>query len=108
MKYLALIVFAVAMAGCHHNQFDVSPEQVTQQLSSRHRGMPGGPPDLAHLPPGAVKHEQTFKKGDTLPDGSIADKDTKLVRIEMSAHGPGGSEEGKQIEMIDSKAGQRK
>lgn len=70
MKYapLALLIFAVI--GCGRNEFDVSDAQM-----SRHRGVPA--PDPVRLPPGAVKTGK-FKKGDRLPDGTIADQDVKI------------------------------
>lgn len=41
----------------------------------------GGEIDFNHLPPGAVKTEHTYKKGDKLPDGRTADQDTKLTEV---------------------------
>ena len=45
--------------------------------------MPGDIPDMKHLPPGAIKHELKFKKGDRLPDGSISDRDQTFFTIDI-------------------------
>ena len=78
----ALSVF-VLVCGCgQKSPFDVSQDQI-----KKHQVVAGGPPDLDHLPPGAKKEVQTFKKGDRLPDGTIATGPVKLVRVQMSDHG---------------------
>jgi len=92
MKTLPFLALACVLCGCKHSEFDVSSNQVAKKLSSG-VGRPHGMPDLNHLPPGAVKHEVNFKKGDRLPDGSIATTDGKMVRVEMDgASGPGKPE----------------
>jgi hypothetical protein len=87
MKYTLLLAIIACISGCHHSEFDVSSDQVAKRIVSK-GGPGGGIPDLNHLPPGAVKHEYHFKKGDRLPDGTIADGDRKMVTVEAS--GPGG------------------
>ena len=101
MKKLSLLFLMCACFGCHHSEFDVSPSQVSN-AHVKGPGGPGGMPDLDHLPPGAVKHVTTFKKGDRLPDGTIADGDRKIVRVEIpkgSVPGPAG--DGKHIIVTD-------
>src|SRR5947209_8221968 len=88
MKNLSLLVFALLALGCGRNEFDVSPDQVTRKVQKGSGGGPGGI-DMNHLPPGAVKHEHTYKKGDRLPDGTIADGDRKVVTVEINKGGEG-------------------
>jgi hypothetical protein len=85
MKKFAILGFVLALCGCAHNEFDVSPDQVKKAMSGGPSGGVGSQkmPDLDHLPPGAVKHVQTFKKGDVLPDGSISHGDTKMVTVQI-------------------------
>ncbi len=83
MKYITYFLATLAVAGCSSKSpFDITPEQAKQHVVKR--AGPGGVPDLNHLPPGAVKHEVSFKKGDRLPDGSIAEHDGKIVRVEVN------------------------
>lgn len=89
---LYTLAIACLVSGCgKHSEFDVTPDQVAKKHG-------GGPkmPDLNHLPAGAVKHEQKFKKGDTLPDGKIAEHDMKMVTVEM--HGTGGAQGAQKLE----------
>lgn len=89
MKYLALIIAVAALAGCRsRSPYDITPAQAQAHVFK------GGPPGQAHmfkgapgsffqhLPPGAVKHELVFKKGDRLPDGTIADSEKHFFRVE--------------------------
>jgi len=70
MKYVPLALLTFAAIGCGHNEFDVSPAQV-----SSHTGVPRpAGANQFRLPPGGMK----FKKGDRLPDGTIADHDVKI------------------------------
>jgi hypothetical protein len=79
MKHVHLVLITFAAIGCGHNEFDVSPAEV-----SRHAGAPKpAGADQFRLPPGAVKTEMKFKKGDRLPDGTIADSN---VRISSDGH----------------------
>ena len=72
MKYVPLPLLTLAAIGCGHNEFDVSPAQV-----SRHTGAPRpAGVDQFRLPREAVKTE--FKKGDQLPDGTPAEHDVKM------------------------------
>jgi len=73
MKYLPIALLTFAAIGCGHNEFDISPAQV-----SRRTGHPAGT-DRPHLPPGAVKGGTKIKKGDRLPDGTIADHDGTIT-----------------------------
>jgi len=65
MKYLPLALLTFAAVGCGHNEFDVSAAQVSRHKSAH--SSTGA--DQVHLPPGGMK----FKKGDRMPDGTIAD-----------------------------------
>ncbi|CAN5483137.1 hypothetical protein BH11ARM2_BH11ARM2_07630 [soil metagenome] len=79
MKHLLpLSLLAIAALGCGHNsEFDISPAQAKTRMIGN------GPPDLSKLPPGAVKHEKVYHKGDVLPDGSISDGERKVVTVEV-------------------------
>jgi hypothetical protein len=89
MKYIYCLGLGLTLVGCSHSEFDVSAYQVAKRAASRRMVTGNGEgPDLNHLPPGAVKHEMTIKKGQPLPDGTIADRDTKMVTIE--GHAPSG------------------
>ena len=68
MKYIPLALVALAAIGCGHNEFDVSPAQARRHADA-HRP--------ATMPPEAVKTD--FKKGDRLPDGTIADHDGTIM-----------------------------
>lgn len=71
MKTILFTLLTFAAIGCGHNEFDVSPAQV-----SRHKGTQGPEgADQIHMPPGPAK---MFKKGDRLPDGTIADQNVKI------------------------------
>jgi hypothetical protein len=89
-RFLFLIVTA-ALCGCHRNEFDVTPDQVRRQtpvMLKPRRNMF----DFNHLPPGSVKHEKKFKKGETLPDGQIADHDMTIYKVEFpESKGPAGN-----------------
>lgn len=63
MKYIPLALITFAAIGCGHNEFDVSDAQV-----SRHKGV-----SKPAAPTGPVKPPMKIKKGDRLPDGTIAD-----------------------------------
>jgi hypothetical protein len=80
MKHsLAFALIAVSLTGCSsRSPYDVSSDQVKRHVTA---GMISGKIDLKHLPPGAKKEEKEYKKGDVLPDGTIADSDRKLVRV---------------------------
>lgn len=58
----ALLIFAAL--GCGHNEFDVSADQVI-----RHKGAA-----KKAAPPVPERPPMKIKKGDRLPDGSIADQ----------------------------------
>ncbi len=78
MKNLSLLFLAVFCFGCGpKNEFDITPAQ-----ASKVRRI-GGPIDLKNLPPGAVKHEKVFHKGDILPDGSVSPGERKMVTIDI-------------------------
>lgn len=87
MKYLSLaplptLAVALVLSGCgHKSEFDITPAQAQNRVI---KSGPGGAFDMKHLPPGAVKHEKMFHKGDKMPDGTIADGDRKMVTIEMN------------------------
>ena len=70
MKYIPLALLTLAAIGCGRNEFDVSPAQVSSHRKPPPK--PAGEPPI-HLPPGGK-----FKKGDRLPDGTIADGDMKV------------------------------
>ncbi len=70
MKHVPLALLTLVAIGCGHNEFDVSPAQV-----SRHRALT----KPASLPPDhGVKPGMKFKKGDRLPDGSISEGEMKV------------------------------
>jgi hypothetical protein len=78
MKTLPILLLAALCFGCApKSEFDITPAQ-----ASSGRRM-GGPIDPGHLPPGAVKHEKVYHKGDVLPDGSISPGERKMVTIDM-------------------------
>lgn len=82
MKNLSLLLL-LTLAGCQaKSEFDITPAQAKT-------GAIRPPLDLTKLPPGAKKSEKVFHKGDTLPDGSIADGERKMVTVEMNGPGPG-------------------
>jgi hypothetical protein len=90
MKYLALLFLICSAVGCKQSEVAVTPEQVSKQKSAP------GPAndkflDMKHLPPGAVIHTIRFKKGETLPDGRIADADVELKRVEILGKAVGGT-----------------
>lgn len=73
MKKLLPLLFVVV--GCApKSEFDITPAQARTVRR-------GGPIDLKNLPPGAVKHEKLFHKGDRLPDGTISDGERKMVTV---------------------------
>ena len=84
MKYLLLSLLVVAAIGCGRNEFDVTTAQVNQHKNAH---KPAGVHE-APLPPEAFTTGLKFKKGDRLPDGTIADRDTKLMA------GPDGKGDG--------------
>src|SRR5208282_1901529 len=89
-RFFFLIVTA-ALCGCHRNEFDVTADQVRRQTSVT-RKSPLNMPDFDHLPPGSVKHEKKFKKGETLPDGQIADRDMTIFQVTLpESDGPAGT-----------------
>jgi hypothetical protein len=94
MKHLSILLTLVLL-GCSHSEFDVSTDQV-----AKHK--PSGLPDLKHLPPGAVKHEMTFKKGDRLPDGTISDGNRKMITIQVPPgdKSPNGGKRSGQIRLM--------
>ena len=74
MKYFPLALLTFAAIGCGRNEFDVSPAQV-----SSHKGRPKlAGTDQVHMPPEGFKTEMKFKKGDRLPDGTLAEQDGKI------------------------------
>lgn len=87
MKYLALIPLACFALGCKHSEFDVTPDQVAKHNASPKPGK-GGFMGMKHLPPGAEVHTMKFKKGDQLPDGTLATGDVELKKVVV--HGKGG------------------
>lgn len=114
MKKLLLAPVIVILIGCgQKSPYDITPAQAQAHSQAQGHGMmpggggaiatgPGGQIDLNHLPPGAVKTEKTFKKGDKLPNGQIADKDTKLVlvKIEKPGSGPNGGTDDRKIQIL--------
>jgi len=75
MKYITLALVILAAIGCGHNEFDVSPAQVSDhQAVAKPEGM-----DQPHLPPEAFRSGIKVKKGDRLPDGTISDRAGTLV-----------------------------
>ena len=90
MKKTAILAIAFAACACHKSEFDVTPNQVSK-LHSGGPVAPMGMPDFKHLPPGAVKFNKVFKKGDRLPDGSIADRDGRYFKVEIPDAGGGGN-----------------
>jgi hypothetical protein len=83
-----LYLFALSLIGCSaKSPYDVSSTDV-QHRQILH-GVPGLP-DLKHLPKGAKKEEHTYKKGETLPDGTIAQGDVHIVRV--TTDHPGATE----------------
>lgn len=99
MKYLPLALLILVAAGCKpKSEFDISPAQVQNRFN---RGP--GPLDMKHLPPGAVKHEKIFHKGDKMPDGSIADGDRTMFTVEVG--GPGGPKGGPNEVFVGGRTG---
>jgi len=87
MKTIAISFICLAALGCSEKSpYDITSGQVQNRIVKK-----GGPPDMAHLPPGAVRTEKTYKKGDTLPDGTIADAPRKIVTVEVN-QGPNGKQ----------------
>lgn len=84
MKKALCLIPLVALFGCaKKSAFDITPDQAKNHQAIRF-GPGGAPPmDFNHLPPGAVKTEKTYKKGETLPDGRVADKDIKVMHVEF-------------------------
>ena len=68
MKYPIFSLLALAALGCGHNEFDVSADQVKQHKAA------SKPADL----PRAEVKTGNVKKGDRLPDGTIADGPMKI------------------------------
>ena len=68
MKYIPFALLTLAAIGCGRNEFDLTPAQVSSHKSVH---MPAA--DQVHLPPGGM-----FKKGDKLPDGTIAESNVKI------------------------------
>jgi hypothetical protein len=100
MNKLALFAFVFAAIGCKHSEFDVTPAQVSQKSGPSFYGSKKGlPPGFGfgsgHLPPGSVKHDLGFKKGDRLPDGSIATGKEHFFRVEFPD--PPASANGKNV-----------
>jgi hypothetical protein len=82
------LVFCVCACG-QRSEFDISPDQVTKRAAgSAHEG--GMKLDTNHLPPGAVKTLHKYKKGDVLPDGTVADRDRTVTMVTMEKDAPGG------------------
>jgi len=80
LKYAAFALFALSTLGCHsRSPYDITPEQAQRHSMKVLSG--GKPIDLKSLPPGAVKHETVFHKGDVLPDGSISPGERHMVTI---------------------------
>lgn len=82
MKTLLPLTLALVCLGCGpKSEFDITPAQAKTHVRI------GGPMDLKHLPPGAVKSEKMYHKGDVLPDGTISPGDRKMVTIKMEKKG---------------------
>jgi len=83
MKYATLIVLAAVAVGCgKKDKFDVTPADVAKHDTK----FGPGKMDFDHLPPGAKV--QIIHKGDRLPDGSIADREGKIVTFDDKGPAP--------------------
>jgi hypothetical protein len=106
MKKLIPFISLVLLGCAHKNPYDITPQQA--QSHRIIRSGPGGGAramDLDHLPPGAVKKVQVIKKGERLPDGRIADRDTKLVSvtIDKKASGEKGEKQENDVFLTETK-----
>lgn len=83
MNKVPIFLLGFALAGCSaKSAYDITPEQAKSHAAEK-GGLPSGLPDFNKLPPGAVKNAVHFKKGDRLPNGSIADKDETFGTVEI-------------------------
>jgi hypothetical protein len=78
MKYISLALLTLAAIGCGHNEFDVTPTQVSHRAS-----LDRTKAEKLRLPAEVVKTD--FKKGDRLPNGAIADHEVKM-KISSDSH----------------------
>lgn len=91
MKPISLLICLLALYGCaSKSAYDITPEQAKKHLviggpGDGHRGSGF---DENHLPPGAVRHETIYHKGDKLPDGTISPGTRKLVTVEINGTPP--------------------
>ena len=95
MKTTIVILSLVTVLGCGtKSEFDITPAQAmnAKKGPGQHKITLGGKGgiDLNHLPPGAVKHERVFKKGEMLPNGTPAKGGEKMVTVEVNEGKPGG------------------
>jgi hypothetical protein len=84
MRTVVILLLATVAFGCKRTE----PMAASSPVADQKPVKPDAFLDMKHLPEGAVRHEIRFKKGETLPDGHIAEKDTTLVRIEVLGRAP--------------------
>jgi hypothetical protein len=76
MKITPLPLF-ILLAGCaSKSPYDISSADLT-----KHRIISGHVPDFDHLPKDAKKVDHVYKKGETLPDGTIAKGEAHIITI---------------------------
>jgi hypothetical protein len=65
------------VAGCARDKYDLPDAEV------RAKGRPVAPPLVMKGPNREEVKAEVFKPGDRLPDGRIADRETRLLRLPM-------------------------
>lgn len=90
-----MLIPLLLLVGCgQKSPYDITPDQVSKRkVQVVHGGI-----DPEHLPPGAKREVKVFHKGDTLPDGTVAKGDVKMVRVTVEGPGPGQRNENVNIQ----------